>query len=120
MRRYYDLVAEEEWQRLVKDAYHRLEFIVTMHYLGKYLPKSGLILDAGGGPGRYTIELAKRGYDVISLDLSPRCLELAERKIKEAGVEDRVKKIVEGNVVDLSMFDDDTFDAVLCLVPSHI
>ncbi len=121
VRRYYDLVVEEEWQRLVKDAYHQLEFIVTMHYLRKYLPKSGLILDAGGGLGRYTVELAKKGYDVILLDLSPKCLELAEKKIKEAGVEDRVKKIVEGNVVDLSMFDDNTFDAVLCLGPlSHL
>ena len=121
VRRYYDLMAEEEWRRLFKDAYHQLEFIVTMHYLGKYLPKSGLILDAGGGPGRYTVELAKKGYDVILLDLSPKCLELAEKKIKEAGVEDRVKKIVEGNVVDLSMFDDNTFDAVLCLGPlSHL
>ena len=121
MKRYYGLVAEEEWQRLVKDAYHQLEFIVTMHYLGKYLPKSGLILDAGGGPGKYTVELAKKGYDVILLDLSPKCLELAEKKIKEAGVEDRVKKIIEGNVVDLSMFDDNTFDAVLCLGPlSHL
>ena len=50
-----------EWRRLRQDAYHQLEFIVTMHFLEKHLPKKGLVLDAGGGPGRYTIELAKRG-----------------------------------------------------------
>jgi len=38
---------------LRKDADHQLEFIVTMHFLWKYLPKQGLVLDAGGGPGRY-------------------------------------------------------------------
>jgi hypothetical protein len=38
-----------------------------MHFLEKYLPKKGLVLDAGGGPGRYTIELAKKGYDVVLL-----------------------------------------------------
>jgi len=59
IKEFYDTHAEREWRRLFHDAYHRLEFIVTMHFLDKYLPKAGLILDAGGGPGRYTIELAK-------------------------------------------------------------
>lgn len=58
--RYYDEHAEREWKRLFHDAYHRLEFIVTMYFLEKYLPKTGVILDAGGGPGRYSIELAKK------------------------------------------------------------
>jgi len=121
IRRYYDLTAEEEWKRLFKDAYHRLELIVTMYLLNKYLPKRGVILDAGGGPGRYTIELAKRGYEVVLLDLSPKCLELARRKIIEAGVEDKVRRIVEGSVTDLSMFKNNTFDGVLCLGPlSHL
>jgi SAM-dependent methyltransferase len=38
---------------------------VTTHFLEICLPKEGLVLDAGGGPGRYTIDLAKRGYDVV-------------------------------------------------------
>jgi hypothetical protein len=29
----YDKNTEREWQRLVKDPYHSLEFLVTMHYL---------------------------------------------------------------------------------------
>lgn len=111
---YYDAKAEYEWNRLFQDAYHRLEYIVHMHFLDKYLPKKGLILDAGGGPGRYTIELAKKGYHVILLDLSPKCLEIAKREIKNAKVEDKVKKIVEGSIVDLSEFRDASFDAVLC------
>lgn len=116
VRKYYDEVAEREWKRLSEDAYHKLEFIVTTHYLDKYLPKKGgLVLDAGGGPGRYTIYLAKKGFDVFLLDLSPRCLEIAKREIDRAGVEDRVRKIVEGSVADLQGFDDELFDAVLCL-----
>jgi ubiquinone/menaquinone biosynthesis C-methylase UbiE len=86
-----------------------------MHFLTKHLPEKGLILDAGGGLGRYTIELAKRGYDVVLLDLVPKMLKMAERKIRRAGVRKRVKKIVEGSIEDLSMFSDETFDAVLCL-----
>jgi ubiquinone/menaquinone biosynthesis C-methylase UbiE len=94
---------------------------VTTHFLEKYLPKTGLVLDAGGGPGRYTIELAKKGYDVVLLDLSPRCLELARKKILRAHVQDRVTQVVEGSVTDLSMFPTEQFDAVLCLAPlSHL
>ena len=53
-----------EWKRLKQDPYHQIEFIITRSFLETYLPKKGLILDAGGGPGRYTIELAKWGYNI--------------------------------------------------------
>jgi len=121
VKEYYDAKAEHEWNRLFQDAYHRLEYIVHMHFLEKYLPKKGLILDAGGGPGRYSIELAKRGYEVVLLDLSLKCLKIAEREIKNAKVKDKVKRIVEGSIVDLSEFWDESFDAVLCLgALSHV
>lgn len=115
VKEWYRKTAEYEWKRLKLDAYHQLEFIVTMHFLEKYLPKSGLILDAGGGPGRYTIELAKKGYDMVLLDLVKELLEMAKRKIKREKVGHKVKQIVEGSISDLSMFDDETFDGVLCL-----
>jgi SAM-dependent methyltransferase len=116
VRKYYDEIAEKEWMRLTEDAYHKLEFIITTHYLDEYLPKrGGLILDVGGGPGRYTIYLAKKGYDVVLLDLSPRCLEIAKREIENAHVKGHVRKIVEGSVVNLQGFDYELFDAVLCL-----
>jgi ubiquinone/menaquinone biosynthesis C-methylase UbiE len=114
---YYDAKAEYEWNRLVQDAYHQLEYIVHMHFLSKYLPTRGLILDADGGPGRYTIELAKKGYQLLLLDLSPKCLEVAKREIKNANVEHNIKEIVEGSVVNLSHFSNKSFDAVICLSP---
>lgn len=121
VRNFYDERAENEWRRLARDPYHKLEFIVTMHFLDKYLPKNGLILDAGGGPGRYTVELAKKGYDVVLVDLSKKCLDLAQKKIGRAHVERRVREIVEGSVTDLSVFPDNKFDSVLCLGPlSHL
>ncbi|MDH5440279.1 MAG: class I SAM-dependent methyltransferase, partial [Candidatus Bathyarchaeota archaeon] len=47
----------------------------------------------GGGPGRYTIELARLGYDVILLDLTPKLLEMAREQIEKANVESKVKQI---------------------------
>jgi len=106
---------KREWRRLVSNAYHQLELDTTMHFLKKYLPKHGYVLDAGGGPGRYTIELAKMGYDVALLDLTPELLQMARRQIRKAGVQSKVTQIIQGVIYDISLFDDETFDAVLCL-----
>jgi ubiquinone/menaquinone biosynthesis C-methylase UbiE len=115
VKEWFTKTADYEWQRLKQGPCHRIEFMITMHFLRKYLPKKGLILDAEGGPGRYTIELAKQGYQVVLLDLVPEMLRLAERKIKRVGVKRKVKRIVEGSIEDLSMFGNENFDAVLCL-----
>lgn len=115
VRNYYTGCVRQEWRRLIKDAYHRLEFETTVHFLEEHLPKTGLILDAGGGPGRYTLELAQRGYAVVLLDMTPANLKFAERQIKRAKVQAQVTNIVEGSIVDLSRFADNTFDAVICL-----
>jgi len=115
VKKWFTETARHEWRRLRRNPYHQIEFITTMHFLKKHLPKKGLILDAGGGPGRYTIELAKRGYDVVLLDLVPEMLKIAGREIKKARIQTRVKQLLEGSIDDLSMFGDETFDAVLCL-----
>ncbi|MEW5760634.1 MAG: class I SAM-dependent methyltransferase, partial [Candidatus Thermoplasmatota archaeon] len=112
---YYAEYGIGEWKRLVRDPYHRLEFDTTVHFLKKHLPKKGLILDAGGGPGRYTIELAKLGYDIVLHDLTPKLLEIAKRRIKKEKVQNKVKRIVHGSIENLSVFDNNTFDAVICL-----
>ena len=114
VKEYYTASVRQEWQRLLKNPYHRLEFETTLHFLERYLPKNGLILDAGGGPGRYTIELAGRGYDMVLFDKTPANLEFAGRRIKRDGLQSKVKDRVEGSIVDLSIFPDKTFDAVLC------
>ncbi|HNV87305.1 MAG TPA: class I SAM-dependent methyltransferase [Candidatus Omnitrophota bacterium] len=48
--------------------------------------KSLKIIDIGCGTGRHSIELAKRGYQVIGVDLSESQLIRAREKAKEAGV----------------------------------
>lgn len=115
VRDFYENSVLKEWRRLARDPFHGLEFNTTLHFLKKYLPQKGLILDAGGGPGRYTIELAKQGYKVVLLDLSPHLLKIAKKQISKAGVGHKVKSIIEGSITDLSQFADSHFDAVLCL-----
>ena len=112
---WYKKTAKREQKRLQRDPYHKIEFIVTSHFLDKYLPKRGTILDAGGGPGTYTVELAKKGYDLVLLDLTPELLTIARKQIQRANVQGHVKKIGQGTISDLSEFPEGTFDAVVCL-----
>jgi len=49
--------------------------------------KSLKILDIGCGTGRHSIELAKRGYQIIGIDLSEAQLKRAREKAKEQGLE---------------------------------
>jgi SAM-dependent methyltransferase len=111
---FYSSQVPQEWRRLVKNAYYRLEFDTTVHFLDKYRPPEGLLLDAGGGPGRYTLELARKGFDVVLLDATQANLDFAKRQVKRQGLQTRVKLITAGSIVDLSKFSDATFDAVLC------
>lgn len=114
VKEYYTENVCGEWRRLVKDAYHKLEFDTTLHFLEKYLPPQGFILDAGGGPGRYTLELAKRKYDVALLDATQANLDYAYRQVKRHHLQKQVTKFVPCSIADMSFFADQTFDAVLC------
>jgi len=57
----YNQDPQREWDRLVRDAYHSLEFTVTMDVLHRHLPAGCTVLDAGGGPGRYALALCRHG-----------------------------------------------------------
>jgi len=66
------------------------------------------VLDAGCGPGRHALELARRGIAVVGVDLSPDFIALAR-----AGAGDLPVEFVEGDVRTLAY--DGEFDAVICL-----
>ncbi len=63
--------------------FHRLELDTTLHFIDKFMPEEGHILDAGGGPGRYTLEIAKRGFSVTHLDISPNFVECIRKVMAE-------------------------------------
>ena len=114
VQRLYDADPANEWARMDR---HRTEFAVTLRALHEYLPRPpARILDCGGGPGRYAIELARQGYEVVLFDLSAGNLALAQEKAAEADVE---LTFVQGTALDLSRFADGEFDAVLLMGPLY-
>jgi len=115
IRDHYDSYGEKEWDRLEKTVHGRVEYEVTLHILQKHLPENAYILDAGGGPGRYAIELAQLSHRVYLLDISEEQLKLAGRKIDEAGVRDNIVAVKQMDICDMLEIPDATFDAVICL-----
>ena len=116
VRNYY--AQFDEWHRLETPA-GRLEFELSLRHLENYLPPGCRVLDLGGGPGRYTIELARRGYQVFLAELSPELLEIAAERIKLAELSDRILGMKEVNAVDLSQFDDESFEAIVAFGPYY-
>ena len=115
IREHYNSYGLREWDRLEKTVHGRVEYEVTMHILERHLTPSSVVLDAGGGPGRYSIELARRGHNVSLLDISDEQLSIANSKIDEAGVRRNIVDIKRMDICDMKDIPDHSFDAVLCL-----
>jgi 2-polyprenyl-3-methyl-5-hydroxy-6-metoxy-1,4-benzoquinol methylase len=54
--------------------------------------KNSIILDLGCGTGRHSIELTKRGYNVLGIDLSESQLKCAKEKAKRQNLSIRFEK----------------------------
>jgi SAM-dependent methyltransferase len=70
------------------------------------------VLDAGCGPGRHALELARRGIAVVGIDTSPDFIALARSAAGDLPVEFPIE-FVENDVRTLSY--DAEFDSVICL-----
>jgi SAM-dependent methyltransferase len=115
IRQYYDRSPQHEWERAER---HRTEFANTWKVLGTYLPPPpAQVLDCGGGPGRYAIQLAQRGYAVTLFDLSSENLVYARQQAQAAGV--TLQAYDAGDATDLSRYAEDSFDAVLLMGPLY-
>jgi len=108
----------DEWARLETPA-GRVEFERTLALLDAHLPARSRVLDLGGGPGRYTVALAQRGHVVSLADLSNVLLDQARDRIAAAAVMDQVASIDEVNALDLCLYEDAAFDAVLAAGPFY-
>ncbi len=112
---FYSSNPEGEHSRLEQ---HQLEYDLTWRYLNKYLPSQGAILEIGAATGRYTLELAKRGYTLTAVDLSAALLEKCRKNIADEGLESRVRLVV-ADARNLCKVTEKRFDAVLLMGPLY-
>jgi len=115
VREYYNKGTEHEWNRFER---HRFEFPITLKHINKCIGNSPLkILDVGGGPGRYSIQLAKLGHEVFLLDLSDENIKYAKIMAEQNNV--KIVDYIVGDACDLTQFSDKQFDVVLNFGPLY-
>lgn len=95
--------------------YGYVEFLTTMTYIEKYLKKGMRILEIGAATGRYSHTLARKGYKVDAVELVEHNIEIFKANTQEG--EDIT--ITQGNAMDLSAFDDNSYDITLILGPLY-
>lgn len=118
---YFDRTAAEAWSRMTSDV--PLGRIRTTVRAGRtrmrevllgWLPEDlagRRILDAGCGTGAFAFEAARRGAEVVAVDLSPTLIELAHERIPEDLGPGRVEFLV-GDLLDPALGD---FDHVVAM-----
>ncbi len=95
---------EEMWRR---DLGRSLR--VTFEWLGDLRGKC--VLELGCGPGDYTIMLARRGADVMALDIAPSSLRITRQRAEASGVGGAVH--VSGMAAETLAFPAAAFDWVV-------
>ncbi len=114
IRAYYDAYGEREWLRLDADPINRANFHLHRHYLLRHVRSGDRVLEAGAGPGRFTIELARLGARVTVGDISPVQLAANAEHVRQAGYEAAVVSHELLDIVDLSRFPGASFDVTVC------
>lgn len=93
----------------------KVEYITTMKYVVKYLQPGMRIMEIGAATGRYSHALAQKGYRVDALELLEHNIEI----FKQNTLQGEPVTITQGNAMDLSAFESDTYDITLLLGPMY-
>jgi SAM-dependent methyltransferase len=99
-RRFYRLAYAVGFRPWEADAEHvapELRSFLGRVEAGRQSP-FGAALDLGCGSGRWSVELAGRGWDVTGIDVIPKAVLEAQQRAEEAGV---AARFIEGSVTAL-------------------
>ena len=114
LKEYYE--SRDEDGRLASQ-HGQVEFLTTMKYITECADKTDAkhVIEIGAGTGRYSIALAKRGFDVTAVELVEHNLEIMKSKIGDL----ENIKAYQGSALDMSRFSDEEFDLTLLLGPMY-
>lgn len=113
IKKTYEIFDEDT--RLNHSKAARVEFLTTVRYIERYLKPGARILDVGAGAGEYSLYFSGKGYYVSAVELSEENIKKFRRKITK---DDHID-LVQGNAVDLSRYEDESFDAVFLFGPLY-
>jgi ubiquinone/menaquinone biosynthesis C-methylase UbiE len=96
------------WYTKIRQNDEELEALIRR--VNDTLPAGSRVLEVAPGPGYLAIELAKRGYHVVGLDISASFVQIAQAKAKQAGV---AVDFQRGNASAMPL-NSETFDFIVC------
>ncbi|MEM7122676.1 MAG: class I SAM-dependent methyltransferase [Pseudomonadota bacterium] len=114
VRAFYNDNPAREWNRLSQSW---LECQITRQMIDRVLTRPSRVLDIGGGPGVYALDLAANGHRVDLVDLSSANIAFAKAKARERGV--TLHSADVGDATCLRDHDTETYDLILCLGPLY-
>ena len=110
---YYNEYDEEG--RLANNRVGKVEYLTTRKYIDELLKPDSRIAEIGAGTGRYSVTLAKEGYEVTAVELVQHNLDILNGKLDGR---ENIKTYL-GNALDLNMLSDNTYDITLLLGPMY-
>ena len=111
---YYENAYVED-DRLNRDKMHYMEFVTTTTYIDKYLKQWDRILEVGAWTWAYSLFYADKWYQVDAIELVQKNVDILKNNVKN----NMNIKAIQGNALDLSMYEDNTFDITLVLWPLY-
>ena len=88
-----------------------VEYLITIRYFDRLFEPGSRILDACAGGRRYSFYLAEKGCNVTACDLVEHNVNIIKSNPNANILDD----ILVCNTLDLSQFDENIFDTVLCM-----
>ena len=113
LENYYNEYNEDG--RLLNSRVGKVEYLTTRRYLDPLLNADCKIAEIGAGTGRYSVTLAKEGYDVTAVELVQHNLDILKSKLDGS---ENIKTYL-GNALDLNMLEDNAYDITLLLGPMY-
>jgi ubiquinone/menaquinone biosynthesis C-methylase UbiE len=108
--------------RILESAPRRYELGIRLLTLGRLddaydrlasrVERGQRVLDIGCGTGALTLRAARRGAQVKGIDINPQMLEIADRRVRSAGLTQSVELVQQG-VAELDGEEAQYYDAVM-------
>ena len=112
-----DFYESYDEDRRLTTRHGQVEYITTQKIIRECAAETSArsILEVGAGTGRYSVALAKEGFDVTAVELLEHNIDILRAKL---GGDESIT-VLQGNALDLSRFADGSFDMTLLLGPMY-